>query len=183
MKSSRPPENQYKLAKGLCWFVFAVTVSSACSLPAHADIKCPVRTPWGTKEELCPHLHSPPPSDAGQLIRSEGNLNSVNQKYGAIARSVSSGKYGWSYNYDTQQSAQDAAIQRCGSSDCRVTWFKNAFGAMAEARDTTWSLNWGYSKEQAEQNSLQSCQRNSGQPATCGVILIIDSRTGVILRR
>jgi hypothetical protein len=63
------------VTKAIGGIVVAATLPLAHSLPVHADIKCPVKTPWGTKEELCPHLHSPPPSDAGQLIDSETRLN------------------------------------------------------------------------------------------------------------
>jgi len=61
--------------KTIVGMIIAATLPLAYSLPVHADIKCPVKTPWGTREELCPHLHSPPPSDAGQLIDSETRLN------------------------------------------------------------------------------------------------------------
>ncbi|MFN5565616.1 MAG: hypothetical protein ACK5BG_18675 [Pseudanabaena sp.] len=33
---------------------------------ALADIKCPVRTPWGSTEELCPHVHTPDPKFRGR---------------------------------------------------------------------------------------------------------------------
>jgi hypothetical protein len=104
-------------------------------------------------------------------------------RFGAIARSDSTGKLGYAWGFDNSQAAENGAIRECGSSDCKSNWFSNAFGALAKAEDNAWASSWGNTKEEAEQNSLQSCQKNSSQPITCKVILVIDSKTGVILQQ
>lgn len=39
-------------------FLSALFTSGLLSERVVADIKCPVRTPWGSTEELCPHVHT-----------------------------------------------------------------------------------------------------------------------------
>jgi hypothetical protein len=125
----------------------------------------------------------------GQNTNNTNNTNTTNNQpsqrllFGAIARSDSTRKYGFAYGFDNQQAAENAALRECGTSDCKSSWFRNAFGALSVADDNAWASTWGNTREEAEQNSLQNCQRNSSQPTTCRVVLVIDSRSGVILQR
>ena len=105
------------------------------------------------------------------------------QKFGAIARSDSTGRRAWAWGFETQQAAESAAVQECGSSDCKSMWFRGAFGALAEANDNAWAAVWGNSREEAERNALQNCQRNSGRPETCKVVLVVNSTAGVIFQK
>ncbi|WP_156090479.1 hypothetical protein [Planktothrix paucivesiculata] len=52
-------------------FLAGLSITSALlSERVLADIKCPVRTPWGSKEELCPHIHLP----SGNLAQAESEV-------------------------------------------------------------------------------------------------------------
>jgi hypothetical protein len=61
--------------------------------------------------------------------------------YGAIAVSISTGYYGWSYDYDSYASAEQAAVSRClsagGSGDCaaKIAW-RDGCGAIASSETT-----------------------------------------------
>jgi Domain of unknown function (DUF4189) len=105
------------------------------------------------------------------------------QRFGAIARSDSTGKRGWAWGFETPQKAESGAIQACGSSDCKSMWFRDNFGALAEADDNAWAAMWGSSREEAEQNALQNCQKNSRRPETCKAVLLVNSITGIIYQR
>ena len=96
---------------------------------------------------------------AGLLLATEGIMAGValaDDNYGAIATS-SSGAWGYAYDYSSRQAAENAALQQCGESGCKVqVWFKNACGAVA--KDGT-NLGWGWAltREQAEANALSYC--------------------------
>lgn len=117
-----------------------------------------------------------------RLIASQPSQPSP-QRFGAIARSDSTGKRGWAWGFETPQKAESGAIQSCGSSDCKSMWFRDNFGALAEADDNAWAAMWGSSREEAEQNALQNCQKNSRRPETCKAVLLVNSITGIIYQR
>lgn len=52
--------------------------------------------------------------------------------YGAIAVSLSTGRYGYSYDYPSYSSAEDRAVSECGVDDCvaKISW-RNGCGALA----------------------------------------------------
>jgi hypothetical protein len=60
--------------------------------------------------------------------------------YGSIAVSLSTGYYGWSYDYSSYASAEAAAVSQCisagGGSDCtsKISW-RNGCGALASSQD------------------------------------------------
>ncbi|ONM47795.1 DUF4189 domain-containing protein [Nocardia donostiensis] len=52
--------------------------------------------------------------------------------YGAIAVSLSTGRYGYSYDYPSYAAAEASAEDRCGVADCvaKISW-RNGCGALA----------------------------------------------------
>ncbi|RMF21184.1 MAG: DUF4189 domain-containing protein [Cyanobacteria bacterium J083] len=88
--------------------------------------------------------------------------------YGAIAYSPSTRSHGYSYDYSTQQAAQNRALRECesysGKGDCRIlVWFKNACGALAQADNGAAGSGWGVTQALAESYALRSCREYGGQ--------------------
>jgi hypothetical protein len=87
-------------------------------------------------------------------------------RFGAIYFSQSTGAHGYSYDYNSQYQAEQGALNEClsaGGTDCqRATWFRNACGALAVGDGNGWGARWGNNRNGAEQNALQSCNRNAG---------------------
>ncbi|RMF40009.1 MAG: DUF4189 domain-containing protein [Alphaproteobacteria bacterium] len=81
--------------------------------------------------------------------------------YGAIYFSQDTGAYGYSWNYRTQEAAEDAAYNECRKQarDCAMaTWFKNACGALAIADGNGWGASWGNTIRAAERKALKTCR-------------------------
>ena len=78
-------------------------------------------------------------------------------KYGAIALSETTGRWGPAYDLATQASAEEAALRYCNTDDCRiVVWFANTCGAVARRPElVTWGL--GETREVAEDAALAEC--------------------------
>lgn len=82
--------------------------------------------------------------------------------YGAIARSPSTQDKGYSWNFRSQESAEQRAIKECagvsGATDCQVLlWFRNACGSIAESEEGGTGTGWGVTEEIAETNAIQLC--------------------------
>ena len=88
-------------------------------------------------------------------------------KCGAIAVSQSTGRLGWSYDFNNRGEAEQAALRECskGASDCTVPlWFCNACGAIATTSDLGYGTGWAKDRAQAERNALNVCrQYNPGK--------------------
>jgi hypothetical protein len=79
-------------------------------------------------------------------------------RHGAIAFSKSSGAHGWSYDYPTRSSSERAALDKCGSDDCKVvTWFRNACGALAVGEGNAYGATWGNSRQAALTRAMRAC--------------------------
>jgi len=85
-------------------------------------------------------------------------------KFGAIAYSSSTGRYGYSYNFADRGQAESEAVSNCGRSDCRIkVWFKNACGALATGNRGASGWAWNTSKSDAVSRALRECSnRGSG---------------------
>jgi serine/threonine-protein kinase len=83
--------------------------------------------------------------------------------YGAIAYSQQSAHYGWSNNMNSQDQAENAAMNQCYNygSDCKSIWFSNACGSLAIGKDGGWGMNWGENKRQAENKAIAQCNNVS----------------------
>jgi serine/threonine protein kinase, bacterial len=78
--------------------------------------------------------------------------------YGAIAFSPSTGAYGFSSDYGSQDAAERIAISNCGKSDCLVpVWFRNACGALAVGADHAYGSGLGPDEKRAKESALQVC--------------------------
>jgi Domain of unknown function (DUF4189) len=80
---------------------------------------------------------------------------------GAIVYSVSTGAYGYSYNWGTKKQAINEAMSHCTNraSDCVVAvTFYNSCGALA-AGTAGWGADWGNSPAQAQSNAISRCKQ------------------------
>ncbi len=87
-------------------------------------------------------------------------------KYGAIAYSASDRSYGYSYDYDTREEAEQKALQECEArgKGCKVlTWFKNNCGALATASNGSYGYAWDDTREAAIEKALGLCRQYGGK--------------------
>jgi hypothetical protein len=79
--------------------------------------------------------------------------------YGAIAFSDSTGKTGYSYNYQSRSDAEQAALNNCAKNDCEIkTWFENSCGALAQGDDGSLGYSWAAgSRSAAESRAFSEC--------------------------
>ena len=87
-------------------------------------------------------------------------------KFGAIAYNKSSGRYGYSYNYNSRGEAEDRALSECTGSCDIVVWFKNACGALATGNGG-WGAAWAPSRRGAENKAVDACSEHANN---CSVI-------------
>jgi len=88
-------------------------------------------------------------------------------KYGAIATGAN-GAYGYSYNYDTREDAENAALYECGGTCSVQVWFANACGAVAKGGNAVgWA--WDASETAAKQNAVDSCYSYGGSSCEIAV--------------
>lgn len=92
----------------------------------------------------------------------EARPRRANDKWGAIAYSTSTGRYGIAYDYGTQAQAINSAVERCRVGDCKaVVWFKNSCGAFAQGNNAYgWGL--GGARAEAEAKALAECRKHGG---------------------
>lgn len=78
--------------------------------------------------------------------------------FGSIAINKKTGHYGYSYDYETQEMAEKAALEECGK-NCEVAvWFQNSCGTVAysaKAKDYAWA--WGGILREIEDIALKDC--------------------------
>lgn len=94
-------------------------------------------------------------------------------EYGAIAYSESTGKYGLSYSYGSQQAAQQRALDECEGSDKEIeVWVNDGWAAVAVNKDGEVAYGWSKSsRADAENRALANgghgysilCWVSSGQ--------------------
>jgi serine/threonine-protein kinase len=79
-------------------------------------------------------------------------------RYGALAVSDLTQRWGSSHDLATQDSAEEAALRHCNADDCRVVvWFADACGAIARGPDyVAWGL--GMTRQEAEEAVLADCE-------------------------
>ncbi|MGV9414899.1 DUF4189 domain-containing protein [Nocardia sp. NPDC003693] len=74
--------------------------------------------------------------------------------YGALALSRSTGNVAYAVNYGSYGAAENAAIAKCGQSDCEsVVRFANACGAVSQGADTRFGWAWAPTKAEAEKSA------------------------------
>lgn len=87
--------------------------------------------------------------------------------YGALARDQATGKFGLSWDKQTQREADDVAIRDCGESSCRIIFRTTAHqrGAIATAeKGTAWGAAYRGQRAAAALAAMNDCQkRTEGQ--------------------
>ncbi len=75
------------------------------------------------------------------------------EKYGAIAYSPATGKWGYSNQCDSRQRAEQIAMENCPAADARVAiWVKNGWAALCRNSSGAWHSAWS-------SNSLEEAER------------------------
>jgi serine/threonine-protein kinase len=98
-------------------------------------------------------------------------IASARDLYGAIAYSQQTKNYSWATDFNSQEAAENAAMDECynKASDCRIaTWFQNACGALAVGEDGGWGAHWGKNFRQAQNKALSAC---NGSSYNCEVVV------------
>jgi serine/threonine-protein kinase len=89
---------------------------------------------------------------------SNNGTNQTVQRFGAIAYSASTQRWGYSKDFSSREGAERRAITECNAGDCVVkVWFGNACGAIAKAQNGSVGWGWDNSKAVAEGKAMQEC--------------------------
>ena len=91
--------------------------------------------------------------------------------FGAIARSASTGKIGYSAKSASRTEAEQAAVSTCGKDCAVISWFQNACGAYAEGAKS-WGSNFGGTADEAARKASETCGAQSSDPQ-CTAKLIV----------
>lgn len=98
-----------------------------------------------------------------QRIFCEANCpDAIQNKYGAIAYDISTGAWGWSGDFPSQQAADRYALQKCGTRGRKcmiVSRFLNGCGALAVGEASVWGSGRAGSKSAAERFALSECNK------------------------
>jgi hypothetical protein len=82
--------------------------------------------------------------------------------YGAIAYSTNNGRYGYTYDYATQASAETDALKNCADGSCTIViWFKNTCAALAIGDGFAYGVAWANDKGDAEASAMTFCSQNA----------------------
>jgi Domain of unknown function (DUF4189) len=131
--------------------IYVISVVAAIT-PAHACRMVP--QPGGGYKYVCE------PSDLGPQGRPGGSGASV--KYGAVAYSPSSGRFGYSDKYSSSGPAKKRALEECGQADCDITWFSNGCGAYSASSNGSWGGNWAPDAQRAQALAQAHCAQQGG---------------------
>lgn len=95
-------------------------------------------------------------------------------RFGAIAYSESTGRFGSSWQNSNRADAEELAISACNRPDCRsVVWFRNGCGALARARNGAVVYAWsGGSLADAKRRASNRC---TAQWGSCKLICSVCS--------
>ena len=115
---------------------------------------------------MCIEHRSGCTSSGGYSRRGGGSV-----RYGAIAFSPSSSRYGYSDNYANRSQAASSALGRCGTSDCVIaTWFYSSCGALAASTaNHAWAGVQNNSVRRAAALALARCRQRGG--VACQVLV------------
>jgi hypothetical protein len=102
--------------------------------------------------------HALQPSDSSSrgkpiienTLRNKPDINVKTDKYGAIAYSHSTGRYGYGIDYSTPEAAKAIARQECQLGDCQILLdLKNSCAALAQAEKHQAIGSYGNTKSEA----------------------------------
>jgi Domain of unknown function (DUF4189) len=90
--------------------------------------------------------------------------------YGSIAYNESTGAYGWSRNYKTQDEADDRAMEECGRR-CKVVmqFWGEYCGALAKSPNGAWGTASGATDREARRKTLDTCRSYRG--TNCAILV------------
>jgi hypothetical protein len=99
-----------------------------------------------------------------------------NDRYGAIAYSRHTGRYGYWKGAESREGAQRHALDSCERRDCKVeVWFRNSCGALATGEGgqvTGWAHDTNL--HEAEEMAVRACRNEGGRH--CRVLISSCSR-------
>ncbi len=94
-------------------------------------------------------------------------------KFGAIAYSRSTGRFGNSSDQPSIESAETIALQQCRPRDCQVqVWFRNSCAALAKGSNGQTAFFVDPAKEIAERIAVKACKKRGGE---CTVVCSVCS--------
>ena len=86
--------------------------------------------------------------------------------FAAIAYSVSTGKWGYSYRWGSRAEAEQEALKYCEADDAKaVMWTRNAWCALALGDDGSYGYAWGDTAELARQYATEQCLKYGKNPS------------------
>jgi hypothetical protein len=82
--------------------------------------------------------------------------------YGAIAYSLSTGKWGYSWGHKDRAAADRAALDQCPAPDAEILmWGSDSYIALASGEGGHVGAAGGYDQQAAERLALQTCGHNA----------------------
>jgi Domain of unknown function (DUF4189) len=102
-------------------------------------------------------------------------------RFAAIAYSPSTGKYGYSYNYQSRSAAERVALEHLPQPDARIVcWVQAGFCALAKGDDKSeWGVGYSYGKgartEDAREAAVEECGKRTTHPYLA-VLLLSDGQ-------
>jgi hypothetical protein len=98
----------------------------------------------------------------------------LRHRFGAIAYSASTGRFGWSFGQDDEATAEQMALGYCEAPDAAiVVWGEDSFIALALGDDGTFGWAWGGKQEEVAARAIASCPG-----ANARLVVLIHSRNG-----
>lgn len=121
----------------------------------------------------CMHAYGARDCASTRSICQQGCILKGSPRFGAIAYSVSSGKFGFAFDYPSRAQAERRAIAECakrsGGVDCATEiWFFDNCGAIALGPKPIRGSAYAASEAMARGQALQSCRARS-QGAPCRI--------------
>lgn len=118
--------------------------------------------------------------DGGGDRDAGGSVGAGLRGFGAIAYDPTTGRYGFSWNEQTQDRASGLASKDCGSDKCRVIPVPPAKCAALATTDnrkesSAWAAAIRDEKPAAERSAMQNCQKHTAGPLLWVLLLIINN--------
>jgi hypothetical protein len=91
-------------------------------------------------------------------------------EYGAIAYSPATGNYGYSFQYDSQDAAERAALRKCAEDDAVLAgWVRDGWCALAvePGSGTAYGWAWADDADGAKARALAACRKRAAKCYVC----------------
>jgi uncharacterized protein DUF4189 len=83
------------------------------------------------------------------------------ETYAAIAFSQANGYFGYANRYDTQDGAEERALQECGESCEIVIWARDSCAALFVGSGYGYGVAWSTDEDETVQNASDECEANT----------------------